>query len=276
MTYKYKIADIKIEINSDFDIIQDSVADSFAASFDKADKSFSITLGDIKVTGEPVLKTDDLRVYKDENGYSSLYYDQMINSDHFLMNDKGFGIMNINDSKDGRLSHYIFTFIDLPHIFIENNGLMLHSSYIIHNGKAIIFSGKSGIGKSTQAGLWQKYENADIINGDKSVIYRKDGKYYISSLPISGTSGICQNKTAELNSIIFLSQGRKNEIEKLSPFDSFNRIIANSTFDKWRDNELNSVMTIASEICKNCNIYHYSCLPDESSVKKLRELLSNE
>ncbi|WP_370839368.1 hypothetical protein [Intestinibacter bartlettii] len=38
---------------------------------------------------------------------------------------------------------------------------------LIGKDKGILFSAPSGTGKSTQADLWEKYENAEIINGDR-------------------------------------------------------------------------------------------------------------
>lgn len=42
---------------------------------------------------------------------------------------------------------------------------ILHSSYIVYQEQAILFSAPSGTGKSTQADLWKKYRDIEIING---------------------------------------------------------------------------------------------------------------
>ena len=64
----------------------------------------------------------------------------------------------------------------IPELF-QNRIIHLHSSYIIYHDKAILFTGPSGIGKTTQAELWRDYQGAEIINGDVTLIRKWDGRY---------------------------------------------------------------------------------------------------
>ena len=51
-------------------------------------------------------------------------------------------------------------------IFADAGMLVLHSAYIVtRTGEGILFSGPSGIGKSTQAALWERFAGARTING---------------------------------------------------------------------------------------------------------------
>lgn len=53
-------------------------------------------------------------------------------------------------------------------ILADAGMLVLHSAYIVtRQGEGILFSGPSGIGKSTQAALWQRYGAAQTVNGDR-------------------------------------------------------------------------------------------------------------
>ena len=60
----------------------------------------------------------------------------------------------------------------------------------------ILFSGPSGIGKSTQAALWQRYAGAEIVNGDRALVRPDTGT--VSGVFYAGTSGISRNVTASL------------------------------------------------------------------------------
>ena len=44
--------------------------------------------------------------------------------------------------------------------------IQVHSSLIDYRGKGVLFLGPSGIGKTTQAELWNQYRETRIINGD--------------------------------------------------------------------------------------------------------------
>ena len=56
------------------------------------------------------------------------------------------------------------------------NALLMHASAIFYNDKTVIFTAASGVGKTTQAELWQKYRNAAIINGDKVFFTKESDK----------------------------------------------------------------------------------------------------
>ena len=56
-------------------------------------------------------------------------------------------------------------------ILADAGMLVLHSAYIVtRQGEGILFSGPSGIGKSTQAALWQRYGAAQTVNGDRALV----------------------------------------------------------------------------------------------------------
>ena len=74
-------------------------------------------------------------------------------------------------------------------ILADAGMLVLHSAYIItRQGQGILFSGPSGIGKSTQAALWQRYAGAEIVNGDRALVRPDTGT--VSGVFYAGTSGI--------------------------------------------------------------------------------------
>lgn len=82
-------------------------------------------------------------------------------------------------------------------ILADARMLVLHSSYIVtRQGQGILFSGPSGIGKSTQAALWQRYAGAEIVNGDRALVRPDTGT--VSGVFYAGTSGISRNVTASL------------------------------------------------------------------------------
>ena len=56
--------------------------------------------------------------------------------------------------------------LELFHLLLLEGGAVLHASYILVRGRAILFSGPSGVGKSTQANLWAQYRSAEVINGE--------------------------------------------------------------------------------------------------------------
>lgn len=275
MIFEYEISKLNIRILSDFEILQNGSSPLFASSFEKSDIDINMTLGNVNVDGVPVYSDDLVDVFCDkDNNFNAVYYIYMggKKANHFLLCEHN-GVLSADSEKAGRDMLYLWGMIDLPHILVQHQRIMLHCSYIISNGKAVLFCGKSGVGKSTQAQLWKDVEGAEIINGDKAVVFAEDGKLYAASLPISGTSQICSNETAEIKAIVLLAQGTENKSEILSPAEKASMLAANVILDVWRDGEMVDVVDLCSEFSQLTNVIRYECLPNESAVEYLKKVI---
>ena len=110
---------------------------------------------------------------------------------------------------------------------LKYQGFYLHASAVELDGRAYLFSGNSGIGKSTHTRLWQQSfgDAAQVFNDDKPALRRMDGTWYAYGTPWCGKDGINQNKKVPLAGICFLKQGQSNRIRQLSHEEAITRII---------------------------------------------------
>lgn len=168
-------------------------------------------------------------------------------------------------------SRNLLEIINLEQVLNTFNAFILHSSVINWQDKAILFSAPSGTGKSTQADLWGKYENAEVINGDKAGIRKMDGKWTAYGLPIAGTSGIYKNKKAEISHIIVLRQGKENKLTKLSPREAFIKLYSETLVHTWDKEFQENIVNMITDVVQSVPIYQYECLPDKSAVDFLKE-----
>ena len=67
---------------------------------------------------------------------------------------------------------------------LAKDAMVLHCSVLKVKSGVILFSGPSGIGKSTQAGLWTKYRKARVINGDRTLLKKENGRWMSLGWPI--------------------------------------------------------------------------------------------
>lgn len=93
-------------------------------------------------------------------------------------------------------------------------GFQLHSSAVVFEGKAYLFTANPGTGKSTHTGLWLKQfgERAFILNDDKPALRLEDGVWYAYGTPWSGKHDISVNARVPVAGIACLERGEKNEI----------------------------------------------------------------
>lgn len=155
----------------------------------------------------------------------------------------------------------------------EHGGVVLHSSYIItQRGEALLFSAPSGTGKSTQAELWRSYAGAKVINGDRALVKAENG-VTANGILFSGTSGISKNVTAPLRTIVLLRQSEKNEIRSVSGKEAFMRLLPQCSYYPDEEENLRIVTGILAEIISAVPVYDFGCVPDESAVSALSEVL---
>ena len=182
--------------------------------------------------------------------------------------------LSINKSRMKTVSDWqIFVILPLVRLLLEQGILVLHSSYVIHKGKAILFTGDCGIGKSTQAALWEKYRLAEIINGDRSLVYCRDGKVYVGGHFHCGTSGIRKNKSAELKAIVLLSQSPENKVSVPKGIESFQKILSQCAYDVEKREEIEMVTQLVAQLVQNARILKLSCRKDHSAVEMLENVI---
>lgn len=163
--------------------------------------------------------------------------------------------------------------VAMEHLVLESNGVILHASYINHNGRAILFTAPSGTGKSTQAALWEKFRNAEIINGDRVAIRLINGKAYASGIPFAGSSNYCKNITLPIEAIVYLGQAQKTTIEKLLLPKAFRKVWEECTVNIWNKNDVESATGIVIDILKQIPVYYMPCTADKDAVSILEEEL---
>lgn len=102
---------------------------------------------------------------------------------------------------------------------MDHGGMLIHSSAVVMDGKAYLFSAASGTGKSTHTGLWQQVFGADrarILNDDKPAVRLENGEWFAYGTPWSGKTARNLNLRVPLAGIAILERGQTNEITRFS------------------------------------------------------------
>lgn len=274
--YYLKIADIKIHVKSPFKINIGVESEDFI-SCDEGEDIFLEYIGvkePIKIEGT-LLYDYEIKFYKTDLGimhqlHPAKNYDPYtwvipVNKHHYEV------LYLIGEEKCIDYSRNIIDIMNIENVLNKFNGFILHSSFINWQNNGILFSAPSGTGKSTQADLWNKHENAEIINGDRAGVRNVDGVWSAYGLPVAGSSGIYKNKKAQISHIIVLRQGTENKLTRLSPRDAFIKIYSETTVHTWDDEFQNNILNMISDLVQNVPVYLYECLPDESAVEFLKE-----
>ena len=157
-------------------------------------------------------------------------------------------------------------------IFADAGMLVLHSAYIVtRTGEGILFSGPSGIGKSTQAALWERFAGARTINGDRGLVC--PAARTVSGIFYAGTSGICQNVAAPLRAVVLLGQAAENRVVRARPQEAFARLLSQCAYYEWDAASAARMTELAAQLVTNVPVWRMDCRADESAVRALEEAL---
>lgn len=146
---------------------------------------------------------------------------------------------------------------------IEYKGVMLHSSAVVVDGYAYLFSADPGTGKSTHTGLWLEWfgkDKAYILNDDKPALRIIDNTVYAYGTPWSGKTDLNTNKKVPVAGICFIERAEKNSIRHAETFDAFGRFFTQTVRpreEKIMDMFMDTVNDVFSRIpmyIMGCNI----------------------
>lgn len=157
------------------------------------------------------------------------------------------------------------------------NGLYLHSSAVEVDGKAYLFSGTCGVGKSTHTSLWQQMLGDRVcrFNDDKPTLRRVDDRWYAYGTPWCGKDGINVNKKVPLAGICFLKQGSENRIRRLEPGEAIPKILS-QTIRKFKNPaKLDLMLSHLEKLVQEIPVYELVNRPELEAAQLSYETMRN-
>ena len=155
------------------------------------------------------------------------------------------------------------------HQMLKFGGFYLHSSAVVRDGKAYLFSGQSGMGKSTHTRLWQEVFGGDtrVINDDKPALRCIDGVWYAYGTPFCGKDGININERVPLAGICFLKQAPHNKIRRLGTLEALSNILM-QTMHGMKDPEYSqNLLGYLDDLLTKLPVYELENLPEPAAAQ---------
>ena len=155
--------------------------------------------------------------------------------------------------------------IGIETVLLNRNAFLLHSSVIMLDGKAVLFFGPSGIGKSTQALLWQEHLGAQILNGDRCVVMQKDEGFYGGGSPLAGNSGIYRREQAPIAAIFMLKQADHCQVTRMG-ISALAPMLEQTLLNSWDSDFMDRLIGLYQLLLTQVPVYKLSCTADKTAV----------
>jgi hypothetical protein len=150
-----------------------------------------------------------------------------------------------------------------------NADIMIHASGVCYDNQGYIFSGTSGKGKSTLAGIWDNV-GAGIIHDDRIIIRNSGGHYRMFNTPVSKGD---IPKSAILNKIFIIEHGIENSMVPLRESSAITSVIANCIQHNYDPEMIARFLGSVSLLCSKIPVARLSFRPDRSVIEYI---LKNE
>lgn len=152
---------------------------------------------------------------------------------------------------------------------VKDRFVQVHSSLVEFWGHGLMFLGPSGIGKTTQAELWNKYMGAQIINGDLVFVQQTNQSFLGWGSPWHGSSPYCENTSVPLRAMVVLKQSKENALRRITGFEMVSEVAKSIFYPMWLENGTELCLETLNALLGQIPVYELSCRPDEDSVRLL-------
>ena len=225
------------------------------------------------LNGKLLIRNENLVVLEAEDRYIFLFPRFSRIEEAHLSRDGSQAVFHYRPPCSDSLREDLFHGIRLLFLcFIRQHGMaVLHSSSILYRNRAWLFSGPSGTGKSTHAGIWNRLYDTPVLNGDLNLLAMDNGVPVIHGLPWCGTSGICSRDTYPLGGIILLKQAPFDRIEELSPDEKLLLVQQRLITPSWTETMLAQNLRIVEGLLPDILVCRLYCTKKDTAAAVMRE-----
>lgn len=155
-----------------------------------------------------------------------------------------------------------------------HGGISIHASAVCLDGRAYLFMGKSGTGKSTHARLWlEHFPGSFLLNDDNPTVRVKGNEVIAYGTPWSGKTPCYRNQSCPVAGMVRLFQAPVNRFVLRHDVGALLTVYPGCSVI-MRDARLNaSLQDTLSALVENVKIGILECLPDRQAALLCRKSL---
>jgi len=146
---------------------------------------------------------------------------------------------------------------------VPQGGFLLHAASAIRNGRAFVFSGISGAGKTTISRLAPP--DVTLLSDEISYIRPCEGRYCAFGTPFAGElAKVGENVNAPLDTVYLLAQGPENRRDPVTPAEAARALLRNILFFAEDPKLVELVFRAALDCVARVPVYRLTFVPDPS------------
>ncbi len=149
----------------------------------------------------------------------------------------------------------------------QRNRLLFHGSALTIDGQGILFTAKSGTGKSTHARLWRQVfgERVTMINDDKPFLMLGQDRVTVYGNPWLGKHHLGGNGQAPLRALCQICRAEENRVERVSPREAM-PLLLQQTFAPEGAEAAGATLALVQKLSRQVPVYRIYCNMDPQAA----------
>jgi hypothetical protein len=154
-------------------------------------------------------------------------------------------------------------------VLARQGGFLLHSASAIRNGKAFLFAGVSGAGKTTISRLAPP--DATLLTDEISYVRKHDSGYVAYGTPFTGElAKLGENVSAPVATLYLLAQGPENRIDPVPQGEAARSLLTNTLFFAEDEALVRATFDSAFEFVSRVPVSRLTFVPDSRVWELIR------
>jgi len=150
----------------------------------------------------------------------------------------------------------------LMYALARREGCIVHAAGAALDGRAYIFPGRSGAGKTTLARQLAAHGGFELLSDDRMVVRRVDGRLWAFGTPWAGEADIARNAGAPLGGLLFLRHARENRLTPLAPRETMERLLPVTSVPWYHAEVLPEVLDFVGAVARETPARELAFRPD--------------
>jgi len=157
------------------------------------------------------------------------------------------------------------------HLLSQGKGVEIHGCGLLdHAGRAYLFAGQSGAGKSTMARLWINERGVSVLSDERVVLRTDRARIAVYGTPWQGDAHLSSPLSGELAAVFFLNRGPAHVVAPTGGSRAAARLFSCSFLPFHSAGAVDRTMTAVEQVTRDVPCYDLWFAPDSSVIDVLK------
>lgn len=222
-----------------------------------------------KSNGRCVLETFDRKTNQNKCQVAVLKPDFSSGDVHVRLGEQGDTVWSLADLMQPLSQLLVVNRLSRGH------GLLFHGSGIDDRGKGLAFIGPSGSGKTTMVNLWRRRRHVTVLNDERIIIKRQNGRFWVYGTPWPGMVRDVSSRGVPLRKVFLISHADENDVIPSGLTSLVGDLLSQAFLPFWDGTALAASLAVCEELIERVDCTRLGFVKDRRVVEFIRGLNGN-